>query len=252
MRSFASWAEGSPARGPKSVQERVTGENRSVGGKVLGFLVFLFVAVWRATLRIRIVGEERQGEIMALGRPVLHASWHQRMVLGIFRFPFRGVVTMASRSKDGDVIAAFLLFWGFRAVRGSSSRGGSEALSEMIDVLKGTTRWAALTPDGPRGPARRSKPGLHRLALALDAPVLPVGTSSTRPRFLRSWDRYLLPLPFSRNVVVFGEPVKPAPGESADAFLSRVDEAIDRMTAEADRLSGVADAPRERAREAST
>ena len=219
-----------------------------MGGKVLGFLVFLLVGLWRSTLRIRVVGEEHRQAIMASTRPVLHAIWHQRMVLGILRFPFRGVVTMASQSKDGDVIASFLLFWGFRAVRGSSSRGGGEALAEMIHALEGTTRWAALTPDGPRGPARRSKPGLYRLALELDAPILPVGTSSTRPRFLESWDRYLLPLPFSRNVVVFGEPVKPAPEESVESFLSRVDEAIDQMTAEADRLSGVAGAPRERIR----
>jgi len=219
-----------------------------VGGKILGFLVFAAVVLWRATLRIRLVGGENREAIIARKRPVLHAIWHQRMVLGILKFPYHRVVTMASQSKDGDVIASFLFFWGFTAVRGSSSRGGGEALVEMTGVLRGTTRWAALTPDGPRGPARKSKPGLFRLAEELDAPVLPVGTSCRSPKFLNSWDRYLLPLPFSRAVVVFGTPVERLPGETLESFLSRVDEAIDRETEEADRLCEVVDAPRERIR----
>jgi len=75
---------------------------------------------------------------------------------------------------------------------------------------------------------------------------MPVGTSSARPRFLQSWDRYLLPMPFSRCAVVFGEALRRAEGESDEAFLSRVDSAIDAMTDEADRLCGVVGAPRER------
>jgi lysophospholipid acyltransferase (LPLAT)-like uncharacterized protein len=218
-----------------------------VRGKLLGFLLFLAIGLWRLTLRIRIVGEENRQAIVKQGVPVLHMIWHQRMVCGILEHPWRGVVTMASQSSDGDVIAGFLLFWGFRAVRGSSSRGGSIALSEMIEALQGTNRWAALTPDGPRGPARRSKPGIAQLAEALGAPVLPAGTSSTRPRFLRSWDRYLLPMPFSRCVVLFGSPIERGEGEGAEAFLARLDAAVDAATEEADRICGVVDAPRERA-----
>ncbi len=213
---------------------------------LLGFPLFLLIALWRATLRIRLVGREHRDAIVRAGRPVLHAIWHQRMVAGIFRFPYRGYVTMASRSKDGDVIAGFLFWWGFRVVRGSSSRGGGEALAEMVGVLKGTTRGAALTPDGPRGPARRCKTGILRLAEAVDAPIMPVGASSTRPRFLRSWDRYLVPMPFSRCAVVFGEGLRRAEGESDAVFLARVDAAIDAVTDEADRLCGVVAAPRER------
>lgn len=153
---------------------------------------------------------------------------------------------MASRSGDGAIIAGFLGFWGFRVVRGSSSKGGGQALSEMIESLKGTSRWAALTPDGPRGPARRAKSGVARLASELSAPILPVGASSNRPRFLRSWDRFLVPLPFSRCVVVFGPPVEEIPGEPEELFLHRVNRAIDVVTEEADRLCGVQDAPRER------
>lgn len=216
-------------------------------GLLLGFPLFVLIALWRATLRIRLVGGEHAEAIARAGRPILHAIWHQRMVAGIFRFQYRRYVTMASRSRDGDVIAGFLFWWGFRVVRGSSSRGGGEALAEMIEALRRKGNGAALTPDGPRGPARRCKVGILRLAEAVDAPIMPVGSSSTRPRFLRSWDRYLVPMPFSRCVVVFGEGLRRAAGESDDEFLARVDAAIDAMTDEADRLCGVVDAPRERA-----
>ncbi|HEV8268858.1 MAG TPA: lysophospholipid acyltransferase family protein [Thermoanaerobaculia bacterium] len=217
--------------------------------RVVGFLLFVGVGLYRATLRIRLVGAENREAAGDRGRrPVLHAIWHQRMLLGILRFPFTRTVTMASRSKDGEVIARFLGFWGFRAVRGSSSRGGGPALKEMIELLKGTGGWAALTPDGPRGPARRSKAGIAYLSAAVGAPALPVGASARRARFLRSWDRYLVPLPFSSCAVVFGPPVEKTEGESDEAFLRRLDAAIDEATDEADRLCGVVNAPRERER----
>ncbi|MEO6326656.1 MAG: lysophospholipid acyltransferase family protein [Thermoanaerobaculia bacterium] len=219
-------------------------------GRVLGFLIFLAVCLWRPTLRVRFVGEENRKAAGRRNAPVLHALWHQRLVLGILTHGFHGAVTMASQSADGDVIAGFLRFWGFRVVRGSSSRGGGQALKEMRDVLHGTSAWAALTPDGPRGPARKVKSGVQRLAAELDAAILPVGTSSSRPLFLNSWDRFLVPLPFSRCAVVFGPPVEKENDESQEQYVSRVAAAIDAVTEEADRLCGVVDAPRERMRRA--
>jgi len=215
--------------------------------RALGVLLFAAVMLYRATLRIRVVGSENQAAATALGRPVLHAIWHQRMIGGILAFGYHRVVTLASRSRDGQIIATFLSLWGFRVVRGSSSRGGAPALKALVDGLAGTKRWAALTTDGPRGPARKSKPGIAFLSDELDASILPTGTSASRPRFLGSWDRTLVPLPFSRCVVVFGEPLSRKPGEADAELLARVDAAIDAATEEADRLCAVVDAPRERA-----
>lgn len=214
--------------------------------RLLGFVLFVLVVLWRATLRIRVVGEERRTVLAAEGVPVLHALWHQRMVVGILSNGFKGVVTMASRSADGEVIAAFLRFWGYRVVRGSSSRGGKEAMREMIREGHVGARWTALTTDGPRGPARRSKTGVLTLAEAVGAAVLPVGSSSSSPKFLRSWDNFLVPLPFSRCACVYGEPLRPEPGETEDAFLARLDRALDAATDEADRICGVTAAPRGR------
>ena len=215
--------------------------------RLLGFLVFLFVGLWRLTLRLQRVGEENRKALLEAGIPVVHALWHQRMVVPILTEYRLGQVTMASRSRDGEVIAAFLSFWGFRVVRGSTSRGGTPAMLEMIRLMKEGAAVADLTTDGPLGPARRSKPGVVALAEAVGARILPVGSSASRPRFLRSWDNYLVPLPFSRGVTLIGKPLPREPGEPEAAYLARLDRAIDAMTEEADRLCGVEKAPRGRA-----
>jgi lysophospholipid acyltransferase (LPLAT)-like uncharacterized protein len=218
-----------------------------VGQFVLGFLLFLLISLWRATLWLRVYGNENREPAIRAGRPVLHILWHQRLVLGILAYPFRGAVTMASQSKDGDIISAFLWFWGFKVARGSSSRGGREALAEMVSMVEGTARWCALTTDGPRGPARESKPGFLALARATGALVVPVGSSSTRPKFLNSWDRFLVPLPFSRCALVHGPALEFRDNEPDEEFLQRANVALEAATNEADRICGVKDAPRMRA-----
>ncbi|MCM3874967.1 MAG: DUF374 domain-containing protein [Thermoanaerobaculia bacterium] len=215
--------------------------------RFLGVVVFLAISIWRATLRLSIVGEEHRQASRAKGKKPLHAIWHQRMVGGILAHRGEGYVTMASKSEDGEIIATFLKHWGFVAARGSSSRGGDVATLEFLDALEHAP-GGALTPDGPRGPARRCKRGILTLAEQGDTLVLPSSSSSSHPRFLNSWDRFLLPLPFSRCVVVFAPALERSPAESEDAFLARADAAIDAVTSEADHLCGVSDAPRERVR----
>jgi lysophospholipid acyltransferase (LPLAT)-like uncharacterized protein len=214
--------------------------------RFLGVLVFLGVCLYRLTLRIRMVGEENREKAVASGRPFLYALWHQRMVAGILSQRWRGLVTMASKSRDGQIISTFLGLWGFKVVRGSSSRAGGPASAHFLRLLGSGSGGAALTPDGPRGPARRSKPGIVFLAERSGAAILPVGSSSTRPWFARSWDRFLVPLPFSRCVVRIGEPVERQPDETDESLLRRIDAAIDARTDEADRLCCVPGAPRGR------
>jgi lysophospholipid acyltransferase (LPLAT)-like uncharacterized protein len=217
--------------------------------RFLGVLVFLAISLWKATLRITIVGEENRQAIRARGKKPLHAIWHQRMVGGILAHRGEGYVTMASKSEDGEIIATFLRYWGFVAARGSSSRGGDVASAEFLEALKAAP-GGALTPDGPRGPARTCKRGILVLAEQGNGLVLPSSSSSSNPRFLNSWDRFLMPMPFSRCVVVFGPPLERGAGETEEAFLSRAAAAIDAVTDEADRLCGVVDAPRERLKKA--
>lgn len=197
-------------------------------------------ALWfhRATLTTRRVHFDRYLGVKARGVPILFALWHGRMHLSIQAHRHEGIVTMASRSKDGEIIARWLERNGYGVVRGSSTRGGSQALREMVRRVR-AGRAAALTVDGPTGPPRQVQPGILELARLTGGWILPITSSSARPRFLSSWDRYLLPLPFSKNVVVYGEPFPIGDDRPDREALAQIGDALDQATGEADRLTGI-------------
>lgn len=209
-----------------------------MGARLLSRLAGAALSLHRATLKTRRVHFDRYIELKARGVPILFALWHGRMFLSIQAHRREGIVTMASRSKDGEIIARWLERNGYVVVRGSSTRGGSEALRAMVRRVR-AGRTAALTVDGPTGPARVVQPGIVHLARLTGGWILPITFSSDRPRFLASWDRYLIPLPFSRNVVLYGEPVPIGEELSDEEARDRIAAALDGATAEADGLAGI-------------
>jgi hypothetical protein len=209
---------------------------------VLARLAGISIALIRATLRQERLHFERYLELKARGVPILFALWHGRMFLPIQAHRNQGIVTMASQSEDGEIIARWLERNGYRVVRGSTSRGGGEALRQMVRQVRAGSH-AALTVDGPKGPPRIVQPGVVQLARMTGAWILPITYASVRPRFVASWDRYLLPRLFSRNLVVYGETF-PIPEEMSDeAAVSRIGAAIDAATREADTAAGVSPPP---------
>ena len=208
--------------------------------RILGAAIVLH----RATLKVERLHEDRYRALVKREVPILFALWHGRMYLSIQAHRRQGIVTMASQSKDGELIARWLEANGYVVVRGSSSRGGGQALREMVRQVR-SGRHAALTVDGPRGPARVVQPGVVQLARLTGAWILPITSSSANGKLLSSWDRFLLPRPFSRNVVAYGEPFPISPELSDDAAVSRIAAALDGATAEADAASGLAAAPRQ-------
>jgi len=200
-----------------------------VGGAILGL---------RASISIERLHHERRAELEAKGVPYVYTLWHGRMVVCILAHLHQGVITMASRSKDGEIIARWLERNGYVAARGSTGKGGRAGLEDMIAGVR-AGRKAALTVDGPKGPPRVAQPGILKLARETGAWILPITSSSTRPWFLRSWDRYLVPKPFGRCIVSYGEPF-PVPPSMADAeALAKIGASLDAITAEADRASGI-------------
>ena len=211
---------------------------------ILSRLLGAGIALHRATVKVERLHEDRYLELKKKEVPILFALWHGRMYLSIQAHRRQGIVTMASQSKDGEVIARWLEANGYVAVRGSTSKGGGQALREMVRHVR-SGRNAALTVDGPRGPARVVQPGVVQLARLTGAWILPITSSSSRARFLRSWDRFLVPRPFSRGVVAYGEPFPIAPEHSDEAALARIGAALDDATAEADSAAGIVPASRQ-------
>jgi lysophospholipid acyltransferase (LPLAT)-like uncharacterized protein len=203
------------------------GERRwYLAGRTVGALL----RAWRLTVRV----DARNGSVCK--PPYVLALWHGRVIGSIMDNYDCGCVTMASRSSDGALAAGIVEQLGIVAARGSSSRGGREALAEMEDLVRGGTPFAALTVDGPRGPWRTVKPGVLVLARRLGVPLIPITFSSRRTWVLRSWDRMVLPKPFSRVVVAYGEPWSPErlSGDTHEV-LQGVAAAIDELTLSLDR-----------------
>jgi lysophospholipid acyltransferase (LPLAT)-like uncharacterized protein len=113
---------------------------------------------------------------------------------------------LVSRSRDGEFVSRILQRFGGHVTRGSSSRGGAAALLEIARQVR-SGYHAAVTPDGPRGPRYKVQPGIIALAQQTGAAILPVTYSARWKKVLRSWDGFVVPLPFSRVVVIYGEPI---------------------------------------------
>ncbi len=200
--------------------------------RVLGTLLGLVLRLWRWTVRLEVRGFEQLEEFDVV--PL--AVWHGRIQGCLYAMVGRPVAAMFSNSPDGELAARALAVFGVGAVRGSTGKGGREALAAMISQAKESgLRYPALTVDGPKGPFRKSKPGIVQLAMDLGRPVLPISFSASRTWVLRSWDRTVLAKPFSRIVVELGQPVEIDPDEPVHEARERVDRALDDLTERLDR-----------------
>ncbi|HEX6133931.1 MAG TPA: lysophospholipid acyltransferase family protein [Longimicrobiales bacterium] len=158
------------------------------------------------TTRLHVRNAAAWRDQVAQGRPVIYVLWHGRLLPLGYVHRGQGVIGLASRSADGEYIARVLRHWGFGIIRGSSSSGGDTAFRELIRVVR-AGRSVALTPDGPRGPRERLKPGVIQLAQITGAPLVPVAAAASRAWWFTSWDRFLVPRPFARLHVAYADPI---------------------------------------------
>lgn len=194
----------------------------------------LLLRLWLATLRVKRVGVERLDRLRAQETPVVFALWHSDQLLVLRGHHEERPCVLVSRSRDGSLLSGVLARFGYAVVRGSTSRGGAMGLRGLVRALERGLR-PTLAVDGPRGPAGSVAPGIVGLARRSGAVVVPVAAAAARNVRLSSWDRTRLPLPASRAVVVYGEPVAVVDG-SLGAGCEAVREALSAATGEAERL----------------
>ncbi|MBG0776551.1 MAG: lysophospholipid acyltransferase family protein [Desulfovibrionaceae bacterium] len=181
---------------------------------------------WCATLRMDVRGYERIREVRATGRRLVFALWHDEQFMIINAREALHLVAVVSASSDGDILAGVLEGLGIRAARGSSSRGGLRALHGALKLMEEEGRDMVTTIDGPRGPRHEVKEGVLYLAHKTNALVVPLRARGERVKvFERAWDKFQLPLPFSRCTVVFGEPFELEQGKM-DAEMLRREKAV--------------------------
>lgn len=176
------------------------------------------------------------------GEACIYSFWHNRLLLmpNLYR-RIRGTKRMCalvSRSRDGQYISEVLEGFGISAVRGSTAKGGEAAILEMVDRLQAGND-AAVTPDGPRGPRYRAQPGVILIAQMSGLPIVPVSADVSRKKRLKSWDRFIVPLPFARGALVFGDPIW-VPRELDPEKRERLRAALEETMRELDRKAAAA------------
>ena len=175
------------------------------GGKLAGWLIYLL----GFTFRVEVKGW--RDEFADPDRQLIHVFWHNRICgllpLWTKRFKTRETVVLASASKDGAAIEAAVGVYGVGSVRGSSSRRGAAALIALKKVAK-SGKDLIITPDGPRGPRYSMQPGVIKLAQTTGLPLLPISLFFENCWRLKTWDRFVIPKPFSKMTLIFREPLE--------------------------------------------
>lgn len=216
-------AEGLPAR--ERFQRRLVS---GAGGVLLNGLL--------ASCRFERAGVEHYQRFWDEGNPVVFALWHGRLLPCTYYHRGQGVATLISRHRDGDYISGVVRGWGYQVIRGSSSRGASDALRRLARSVR-QGRSVAITPDGPRGPRERMKMGVLSLAQLTGVPIVPVASGADRAWWFGGWDRFLIPRPFARLRIRYGDPVhvpRDADAAQLEALRAETEATLRALTATVD------------------
>lgn len=174
--------------------------------RTVGYLGYLMVRLIGSTIRFEKTGWENFEAIKAAGKIPIYSFWHDRIIAGTYFFRKQGIIVLSSSSFDSEYTARCIQRLGFGIVKGSSSRGGAQALVKMIRMMKSGFEMA-FTIDGPRGPRYKAKSGPIILAKKTGNPLMPFVLECEDYWTLKSWDRLQIPKPFTRANLIIGEPI---------------------------------------------
>ena len=173
-------------------------------------------------------------------KAVIYVLWHGRLFFPMFCLRGKGIIVLVSEHRDGEIITASLESAGYDTVRGSTTRGGVRALAKLVRLSKDGA-LTAFTPDGPRGPKCYFQPGAIYVAAKTGVPIIPLAGSANRALYFKSWDSFQLPAPFSKGVLVVGEPYYVTGGldeNNIEFHRAELERRLILLTREADKKVG--------------
>ncbi len=206
---------------------------------LVGFLGSIFIRVLGRTITLEESPTNYSRELDGQDEKVIYAFWHSLMLVPVYVGKNLGVKVLISQHADGEYIAQVVQRLGHNVVRGSTTRGGARALLSFIKNVKEDKTSLAITPDGPRGPRFIVQPGIIFLGQKTGYPILPVSLGLTSYWELPSWDRFRIPKPFSKAILMYGDPIKIPPKldkDKIDEYRMLLEKKLNEMTVEAERV----------------
>jgi lysophospholipid acyltransferase (LPLAT)-like uncharacterized protein len=202
-------------------------------------VVNFFLLLLKATVRIEHVNREAAEPLMRGGKGYIACFWHGRLLAMPFAYRGCRIKVLISRHQDGEFIARIVGYFGIGAVRGSSRRGAMSSARQILGELdKGT--GIAITPDGPKGPRHHIKQGVIEMARITQRPIVPVTYSASRKKVFSSWDRLVLPYPFSKVLFLWGNPMYVShdlKGDAIEAARKGLENTLVSLTETADAMA---------------
>lgn len=214
----------------------------SLKWKVIGLACKLFIDFLFLFSRVETRGFGAVADIVA-SRRYIFAIWHSRILLPAFWHRDANASVMVSNSADGEIAAQMLHQYGHQTIRGSTRKQGMRALLRQVADMHKHVRPGVVTPDGPQGPRYRVQPGVVLLSQKTGFPIIPLAYSAKKRKVFNSWDRFVLPVPWSKCALVYGHPISiPAtfgPEKKAlTVYIQKVENELNRVTTTADAMCG--------------
>ena len=205
--------------------------------QLIPFLAWMVIWIIGKTIRSEVMGEENVRTLKQRGQNLIYAFWHNRLLLITYCLRHRGIQVLVSSSRDGEYISRTIGRFGASTIRGSTTSGGRKALLQMARKLK-RGYDGAITPDGPQGPKYRVQPGIIHLAGKTRFPIVPLTYNARKKIILNSWDGFIVPCPFSRAVLIYGNPIEvsmDSTEEVIEAKRQELEKSLNSITRQADR-----------------
>jgi lysophospholipid acyltransferase (LPLAT)-like uncharacterized protein len=171
-----------------------------------------------STWRIEIVGDDVMKKLWLARKPAVFSLWHGQLLPLIWHHRYRDVTILVSEHRDGEIIARVAQSLGYGVIRGSTTRGGGRAILEVVSAVR-TGRTVAITPDGPRGPAKKVAPGPLIAAQRSAVPLVPAAAWASSAWKLKSWDSFMIPKPFAKIRIAYGQPMELSEASAREAAL---------------------------------
>lgn len=199
--------------------------------KAAPFIGWLYLRFVEITSEINFEGVDLLLETLAKEKSVIYAFWHNRLfaVLSTRRYTkSRRVNVIISQHKDGEILTGLMDYFGVNYVRGSARRGGINAAKGIIKAVA-NSEHIAVAPDGPRGPSQIVGEGTIEIAQKYGIPIIPISGSASRKILLKSWDRCIIPLPFSRICFIFGAPIVVEKGDEVEKQKKNLENVLNTL-----------------------